>query len=64
MARGYFDLEKAVGTRSSAEIVAAARSRFEAEREATFIEMTNAFECRRLDGLDFGWSQARFDHLL
>jgi hypothetical protein len=44
LARGYFDLEKAVGTRSSAEIVAAARSRFEAEREATFIEMTNAFE--------------------
>jgi hypothetical protein len=44
MARGYFDLEKDVGTRSSAEIVAAARSRFEAEREATFIEMTNAFE--------------------
>ena len=42
--RGYFDLEGQVGKMSSAEIVAAARSRFEAEREATFTEMTNAFE--------------------
>ncbi len=43
-ARGYFDLEAQVGTGNSADIVAAARSRFEAEREATFTEMTNAFE--------------------
>lgn len=42
--RGYFDLEAQVGQGNSADIVAAARSRFEAEREATFTEMTNAFE--------------------
>jgi|GEM_PF-5822117 len=42
--RGYFDLEAQVGQGNSADIVAAARNRFEAEREATFTEMTNAFE--------------------
>lgn len=43
-ARGYFDLESQVGQGNSADIVAAARSRFEAEREATFKTMTDAFE--------------------
>ncbi len=42
--RAYFDLEKLVDSGDMNQIVASARSRFEAEREATFATMTAAFE--------------------
>jgi hypothetical protein len=66
-ARGYFDLEAQVGKGNSADIVAAARSRFEVEREATFREMTSAFERKQfttdIDGGDALKKQQRAEEV-